>query len=235
MRSPGSPSSTAPSCATRTSPIPARPAGVSSPVLKPKAKTLTIDVSSSAGSLSGTTLVGEAEAKKARAEKIGEAVAACYFIGPSAFDYSTEAIEEALRELLREGAITEHHVDRPANRLKLCIALARKLAAPDGSAATARAARGCGTKRIAIAPRVRRGKVVGVMLAKRQRPSGSSVRYSCTRSSCAPRPPPRAARHSASASRRNAASAPDAAGSGGAAEKGKGPPRGARRAYPSPA
>jgi hypothetical protein len=122
-------------------PAPGETGRVASPVLTPKAKTLTIDVSSSAGSLNGTTIVGEAEAKKARADKIGEAVAACYLIGPGAFDYSTETIEDALSQLLDEGAISVHYVDRLANRLKLCIALARKLAAPAGSAASAHAAR----------------------------------------------------------------------------------------------
>ncbi len=162
-------------------PGPGKSIKVSSPALGRGDKQATVDVNSSAGSLNGTTIVGEAELRRARAEKVGEAVAACYLIGTSAFDYPTEVVKEALLELVNSGVIPLEYVDSPRNRLKLCIALARKLVQPEGAPSSARAARGgCNTRRIAIAPRVRKGRIVGLKLAKSQRPGSSGVRYSCT-------------------------------------------------------
>jgi len=161
-------------------PGPGKSTTLSSPALNSKDKDLKVNVRSSAGNLNGTTIVGEAELKKARAEKIGTTVAACYLLGGAAFDYPNEEIKQALLDLVISGEISKSYVDSPSGRLKICIALARKLVGSRDDTASARAAaRGCHTKRIAFAPRVRRGKVVGLKLAKSQRPSGSSVRYSC--------------------------------------------------------
>ncbi|MEA2324203.1 MAG: hypothetical protein QOD81_4053 [Solirubrobacteraceae bacterium] len=153
---------------------------LTSPTLRPKDKEVKVDIGSSAGTLSGTTIVGEAEAKQSRAEKVGEVVAACYFIGSAAFDYPKETIGRALDELVEADQIHMEAAGTPRGRLLICIALARKLVEPAGSSAAAHAAaRGCNARRIAIVPQVRRGRIVGLKPAKVQRPSGSSVRYSC--------------------------------------------------------
>jgi hypothetical protein len=162
-------------------PDPGEAIKLSSPTLDPKDKQVKVDVGSSAGNLNGTTIVGEAERKQARAEKIGEAVAACYFIGTAAFDYPRETITEALLDMVNSGQISLEFRDTPTGRLKICIALARKLVEPAGNTAVAHAAaRGCNARRIAITPLVRKGRIVGLKPAKSQRPSRSSVRYSCT-------------------------------------------------------
>jgi hypothetical protein len=152
-------------------PAPGETGRVSSPVIEPKARTLSVDVTSSAGSLSGTTLVGEAEARKRSADKIGTAVAACYLIGSDAFDYTPRQLDVALGSLFERGQYDPGK--GAAARLRNCIALARKLVELFGDAASARAAAsGCRVRRIALA---------GRKLAKGQRPSSSGVRYGCKR------------------------------------------------------
>ena len=162
-------------------PDPGEAGKLSSPALGARDKDLKVNVSSSAGNLSGTTIVSEADVKATRADRIGAAVAGCYLIGSDAFDYPKATIRQALLDLVNSGQINLDYVDRPAGRLKICIALARKLvgSADQEPPVPTAAARGCDTLRIAFAPRVRRGRIVGLKLAKSQRPSGSSVRYSC--------------------------------------------------------
>jgi hypothetical protein len=165
-------------------PAPGKARTISSPALGGKVKKVTVDVASSAGGLSGTTIVGAGEARKASADRIGEAVAACYLLGADVFDYPTETIDGALRRLLGSKKIRPVDIfgyDRPAHRLKICIALARELVDGPSVSGHARAtATGCRTKRIALSPRVRRGKVVGLKLSRSQRLFGTSVRYGCT-------------------------------------------------------
>jgi hypothetical protein len=153
---------------------------VSSSKIGPKDNKVIVTAGSSAGNLNGTTIVGEGEVKQSKAEKIGEAVAACYLIGVEAFDYPASRIRQALQLLKGDADIDLEQFDRPAQRLKICIALAKELAGPAPALASAKAARGCSTRRIAIVPLIRRGKIVGLKPAKRQRPSRSSVRYGCT-------------------------------------------------------
>jgi hypothetical protein len=164
-------------------PAPGKAAKVSSPTLDAQDKQLKVDVTSSAGGTSGTTFVGVGEARKASADRIGEAVAACYLLGAEVFDYPTETVDEVLRELLRDDRFRRSvlRYDEPAHRLKVCIALARALIGAESAGDQASAAGlGCRTKRIAFAAKLRRGKLVGLKLARSQRPSRSSVRYGCT-------------------------------------------------------
>jgi hypothetical protein len=164
-------------------PAPGKTGKVSSPVLGGKVKGVTVNVTSSAGGLGGTAIVGAGESRKATADRIGEAVAACYLLGADVFDYPTKRIDEVLRELLKDDGFRRSvfRYDEPAHRLRICIALARALieSEPPGESASA-AGLGCASKRIAFAAKLRRGRVVGLKLAKSQRPSASSVRYACT-------------------------------------------------------
>jgi hypothetical protein len=164
-------------------PAPGKATKVSSPTLAAKDKQLKVDVTSSAGALSGTTLVGVGEARKASADRIGEAVAACYLLGADIFDYPAETIDEVLRKLLEDDKFRRSllRYDEPAHRLKVCIALARALIGSESAGEQASAAGlGCRSNRIAFAAKLRRGKLVGLKVARSQRPSKSSVRYSCT-------------------------------------------------------
>jgi hypothetical protein len=152
-------------------PAPGKTGRVTSSVLEPKAKALTADVTSSAGSLGGTTIVGEAEAIRRRADRIGTVVAACYLIGPDVFDYPPDHITEAVHKLIDRGEFNRSGT--PSGRLRNCIALAKILVEPEGPEGPAgAAAAGCRVRRIALA---------GPKLAKSQRPSSGSVRYRCAR------------------------------------------------------
>jgi hypothetical protein len=180
---------TAPFICNTGEPGPGGSTRVSSPTLAPGDKNVTVGVGSSAGNLNGTTIVGEAEPKRPRSQKIGEAVAACWLIGTEAFDYPPHLIKAAMNEIVegsgRSDPTPEEIARRiaavmgdPEARLYACMLLARRLTEYTDPPSIS-AAGGCNTQRIAIKPRTRRGRIVGLKFVKRQRPRRSSVRYRC--------------------------------------------------------
>jgi hypothetical protein len=135
-----------------------------------------VTVSSSAGDLKGTTVVGEGERTKAQAT--GEAVAACWLIGPEALQLKSQ-IAQSFVEKLRD-AFQSLSAD---STLRLCILLvqfeSRRITA--GVRNPQAAERGCRTQRLALAFRTSGGHIASVRVAK-NRLTATSVRYSCTAS-----------------------------------------------------
>jgi hypothetical protein len=164
-------------CATKTvtEPRPGGTATISSPTLAPGASKLGITVSSSSGNLKGTTIVGEGES--GHNDRTGEAVAACWLIGPDALNYGNPKVRESFLRTFKE---TFEHAS-PRNALLLCVLLVQELAErldhqqPDARSA----ARSCQAQRLGIAMRIRRGRIVSARPLTSQRVPRTGVRYKC--------------------------------------------------------
>jgi hypothetical protein len=172
--------SAAADCPTRTltEPIAGGIAKVSSPTLGRGASKLGITVRSTGGKLTETTIVAEGEVR--RGDRIGEAVAACWLIGPEALDYGSPGLKA---NFLRHFKQTFVEADA-AKSLDLCIVLVRELAKslvrrmddPARSAAST-----CQAKRLGIAMRVRKGRIVAARPVTSQRLPSTAVRYRCAK------------------------------------------------------
>ena len=165
-------------CPTRTltEPVPGGSAKVSSPTLAPAKSKLGITVRSTGGNLTKTTLVGEAE--RTGASATGEAVAACWLIGPEALDYGDPALKKRFLTLFKETFVNA----TPDRALRLCLALVRQLAQSLHDSSSARsAASTCQAKRLGIAMRVRKGRIVRARPVTSQRLSSTAVRYKCAK------------------------------------------------------
>jgi hypothetical protein len=179
-----------PSETTVSEPVPGGSVSVSSPDPLPrKGGEVTVNVTSSAGDLNGTTIVGEGEVspeakEKEKARKVGEAVAACWLLGPDAL----ATTEEAMQKVLTDPEVKEKFRGLQADeQLRMCITFVTSLGqnlsvGGVGRTSAAAAQMACGAERIALEVRSRKGKIVGVKLAKKQRRPASAPRYGCSSS-----------------------------------------------------
>jgi hypothetical protein len=175
---------------TKPMPAPGESVSVSSPETIPaKDRRTDTSVTNSGGNLNGTTVV--ADAKTPFSTKVGEAVAACFLIGPEALDpqdaYSLAAKEDAVTrfaELEREIEKAEKQNDKKRLavlakvRYLACFELASTLVGRRPSASAAASARCQATRLEVIVQRNRRGRATGLKLVRR-RPGKGDVRYSC--------------------------------------------------------
>lgn len=132
-----------------------------------------VGVSSSNGDLKGTVVVGEGEVRRTQ---IGVLVAACWLT----FDLDDDA-----------GRV---YSMTPKVKLFICIKLAKEFfkdhrqgpATPavvrEAQGRALPSGKGCKTERIAIAVKMRKGRIASIRRAKSQKLSRSSVRYSCSAS-----------------------------------------------------
>jgi hypothetical protein len=159
---------------TRPIPGPGKTTTTSSPGTIPSsARTSDTSVTSSSGNLSDTTIVADAGAERRR--RHGEAVAACWLIGPEVLDLPPD-LKEAVRT---KKVIDELNRQTAAQRLNVCILLVNRLGARFFSGSAARPAAGCRTIRLEITVRRdRRGRIISA-LASRKRGGSRDVRYSC--------------------------------------------------------
>jgi hypothetical protein len=162
---------------TATEPAPGGSSRVSSPTIAPGASKLGVTVTSSSGELTGTTIVGEGE--RSRSTATGEAVAACWLIGPEALDISDPDLKaEVLKEI---KPLFELNAGDPERVLRLCIALVAKIgtgAEPRPVRAHA-AASSCRAQRLGIAMRLRRGRIRSARPIVSRRIPSKAVRYKC--------------------------------------------------------
>ncbi len=139
-----------------------------------------VTVRDSAGNFNGTTVVGAGGRTPAQAA--GEAVAACWLIGPDALTITNRRLKELLASSLMKKRFANAS---PEAQLRACMYLVTVLFPLTPTAAvaqrTTQAAGGCRARRIAVAVRKRKGKVVSLRPAK-SRPTATSIRYSCTAS-----------------------------------------------------
>jgi hypothetical protein len=144
--------------------------GSSSTVASPKplpAGNVGISVSDSAGTLSGTTIVGEGGFTTGKA--FGEGVATCWLLGPSALPLSNKQLGE---DLDREA--DEQTAGDPKRYLAYCMAIVKLLAELPARTPSSAAA-GCAVRRLAVA--YHKGHVASLRLAPAAK--ASEVRYTC--------------------------------------------------------
>jgi hypothetical protein len=137
---------------------------VAAPIARDAAKT-TVTVGGSAG-LRRTTIVGEGGTR----ERLGEAVATCWLLGPEAIATPTN---RRLRRLLNDDLLTESWQDverNPRKAMAFCLALVQvlgDLVVPESAAA------GCKARPLAVTERG------GVLRVAKGAPPKSAVRYRC--------------------------------------------------------
>jgi hypothetical protein len=151
-----------------------------------KARRANTSVTNSSGTLSGATVVADDKAGTA-----GEAVAACWLIGPDALNLPEDdlTLKGALvKQTLKDFAKLEQAIDEArrtgsprteqahaALRFNLCVGLVRLL----GASSSRAAANGCpATRREVVVQRNRRGRAIGLRVVRRK-PGKRDVRYSC--------------------------------------------------------
>lgn len=129
------------------------------------------------GDLSGTTIVGEGEKTKSKA--FGEAVAACWLVGPEALVIPPDSV---IRSILAQESfknLWKKAENNPRLLLRMCIYLVAKIAErPLGRPSARTAQGGCTAQRLAIRGRIRKGKVVSLKRVK-TKATRSAVRYTC--------------------------------------------------------
>jgi hypothetical protein len=160
---------------TVAEPAPGGSVTASSPKPVPAGATkVGVTVASSGGDLKGTTIVGKGEL----AQKLGEAVAACWLIGPDAIPTNDAALKSSLSSVAANRFWS--HL-KPEQQLRLCIFIVFHLDRSNGfkPRSTQSAAGGCRARRLAFAIRTRNGRIASVRLAKSAL-TATSVRYSCT-------------------------------------------------------
>lgn len=134
-------------------------------------QTCEVTVSSSAGTLDKTTIVAEGEATPA--QKGGEAVAACWLIGPDALQIDNEHLKRDLTDPLFKKDFDTWSAQR---QLGFCMGIVRLIGEKRPTRSEAAATR-CRVQRLGFAFRKRKGKVVSIRLAKS---TAKSVNYSCS-------------------------------------------------------
>jgi hypothetical protein len=162
-------------------PAPGKTTTVSSPLaFGAGATSAGVTVNASGGSLGGTTIVGSGG--RTGAQATGEAVAACWLIGPDAL-----TVTDTQRRRLNEPdfkALWAKAANNPSVTLRLCILLVRALtrdtlptSTPPPARAFAAQAGGCNVKRLVIRGKMRKRKVVSLKLVAV--PTPKAVRYAC--------------------------------------------------------
>lgn len=169
--------SAAESTRTVTEPAPGGSTTVSSPSPLPEDRTVETTVTSSDGDLNGTTVVGSGGRTVAQAS--GEAVAACWLIGPDALVFNKD--EQNIKDYLDHPRVKKAWAGLdPKAQLEACIALVRWIAGsirtPQG---TAESAAGCRTQRLTVAITTRGGRVTSVRLGKKPL-TPTSIKYTCS-------------------------------------------------------
>ena len=169
---------------TKPMPEPGESVKTSSPEpIPPKARRADTSVTNSSGSLPGATVVADGSA--------GEAVAACWLIGPDALNLparidvhrtkekvidSFAKIDEQIAEARRTGDKQKLN-SLLTIRFISCLELVRDLAAAPASSTAA--ANGCQATRLEVnVQRNRRGRATGLKVVRRK-PGRRDVRYSC--------------------------------------------------------
>jgi hypothetical protein len=161
-------------------PAPGESVVVSSPQNVPEgARTGTLEVTSSTGQLPGAAVVAEGDAERRR-RVTGEAVAACWLIGPGVIKISNASLAAKIKsktfldkwnQLDAEGAF------------RICLQIvARANLEESQTPPVVTSAATCRTRPLTFTLKRRRGKVVSIKLSTKK-PSKSHVRYTCTTSS----------------------------------------------------
>lgn len=171
-----------PNCKAKevASPAPGEITQLVSPTPFPAMGALTnVTVSDSDGSLSGTTIVGEGERTKAQA--VGEAVAACWLIGPEILTIPPGSKLTKIIATQEFKNLWKKAQSGPRAKLALCLALVQALGRDLAGRGPVRrahaAATGCNVRRLAIRGRIRKGSVVSLVPVKTNPPT--AVRYRC--------------------------------------------------------
>jgi hypothetical protein len=167
---------------TKTVPEPAPGGSVTASSPKPLpagATKVGVTVASSGGDLKGTTIVG----KGGLAQQVGEAVAACWLIGPDALQIPSN--DDVLKSLLSSENFRRYFPRFTfKQQLQFCMLIVERLATSEkvngfGPRSTQSAAGGCRAQRLAFAIRTRSGRIASVRRTKSAL-TATSVRYSCT-------------------------------------------------------
>jgi hypothetical protein len=172
---------------TKPMPPPGESVKTSSPeAIPPKARRTETSVTNSSGNLTNTTVVADGEGGTA-----GEAVAACWLIGPDALNlpekigaYTRAKIvadfadyDRRIEEARKKGDV-ETVNELTQRRFIGCLALVEDLGKKASGSSTA-AANGCQATRLqVIVKRNRRGRATGLKVVRRK-PGKREVRYSC--------------------------------------------------------
>lgn len=127
----------------------------------------TVTVSSSTGTLAGTTIVGEGERSNATAT--GELVAACWLAGPDTLPITNASLKKRIAE-----GIPQFETYGPQEALIACMKLVTEIVRYPRGISSASACRT--TKRLAV--NYRKGRIVSVTVAPKA-PAGA-VRYTCS-------------------------------------------------------
>lgn len=184
-----------PGTVTVSEPAPGQSVSVVSPDQLPRnGGTVKVGVTNSSGDLNDTTVVGEGEVKKIP-RQIGEAIAACWFIGPDAFEITGKADNLVvhtdvgvlpLKKLIRGSQELFKNADATF-ALDICLSLGRRIAQSYEESSTTQerlaaetAGSGCRVKRVALNVSSRNGRVTRVRLSETQGRPASAPRYSCT-------------------------------------------------------
>jgi hypothetical protein len=176
---------------TKPMPAPGESVKTSSPEPVPqKARRADTSVTNSSGNLSGATVVADD-----KGGSVGEAVAACWLIGPDALNLPATLDTgffrpETRKQIVDEFARLEDRLEQARKtgdeklatklasaRFFMCLKLVDRLSrAPRSSTA---AANGCQATRLeVVVQRNRRGRATGLKVARRK-PGKRAVRYSC--------------------------------------------------------
>jgi hypothetical protein len=164
---------TAKSTRTVAAPAPGQSVTVEAPKPTPTAKKATLTVTGSMG-LGGTTIV--ADGGETKPGSPGEAVAACWLIGPDALQVTTKV---ALKFLGNPKVQEKLRSQRANERLITCLYFVLYvMTEPDPARLLHGPSAGCGAQRVELGVR-QEGSVVHLR-AKVGTPADAAVRYSCT-------------------------------------------------------
>jgi hypothetical protein len=166
----------APDCTVtrRKEPGPGGSVAASSPKLASGATTETVSVSSSAGDLTDSTIVAEAERKRTKRKKIVEEVTACVLLGPDAIENPNEGLKLWLATPGVQAAIRRLSLEET---LALCIYAVKRNKTASEPASTSSAKAGCRSHRIVLDVRRNlKGRITSVKLGR----SRAKVRYGCS-------------------------------------------------------
>jgi hypothetical protein len=160
---------------TKQIPAPGGSVVASSPRVIPRnARTSTTSVISSTGQLGDTTIVAKADPAAEQRELIGQAVAACWLIGPDALN-----LPPALKRELSGRPWTFLLKSASASgKLRFCLALVRELGETLAQPPAPSSAAGCAATRLRIAVKRRHGRIVSAVVSRRA-PGRGDLRYSC--------------------------------------------------------
>jgi hypothetical protein len=140
------------------------------------ARTGTLEVTTSTGQLPGAAVVAEGGT---RSQRIGEAVAACWLIGPDVVKISNQNLA---RKIKSKGFLAKFNELDAQGAFRICLQIVAAANRDDPTPPVVTGAASCRSRPLTFTLKRRKGKVVSIKLSTKT-PDKSHVRYSCTTSS----------------------------------------------------